>query len=174
MEGIVPYLSHWPAALALLAQPCTAPSTIASAVSAVDEIWYLCGDKSTDVGPHTHTTASLHRAEPRTPKHTARLPRNVWLTVLPCVLLLRCVNVALRCQGNWYSKRALLCGVYLSTELFLVSDRTAGQAATWAFLHRQIEGAKGMAALPAAANDALGYATNIGATLWNRFVPSRR
>lgn len=64
--------------------------------------------------------------------------------------------------------------MYFSTELFLVSDRTAGQAATWAFLHRQMQAAKGMAALPAAANDAFGYATNLGATIWNRFVPTVR
>jgi ubiquinone biosynthesis protein COQ9 len=55
LEGIVPYLSHWPAALALLAQPCAAPYSIISAVNAIDEIWHYCGDKSTDVSRHEQT-----------------------------------------------------------------------------------------------------------------------
>jgi ubiquinone biosynthesis protein COQ9 len=40
---------------------------------------------------------------------------------------------------NWYSKRAILSGVYSSTVLYWLGDQSAGHAATWAFLDRRIE-----------------------------------
>jgi len=40
---------------------------------------------------------------------------------------------------NWYSKRAILSGVYTSTLLFWLGDTSEGHAATWAFLDRRIE-----------------------------------
>jgi ubiquinone biosynthesis protein COQ9 len=40
---------------------------------------------------------------------------------------------------NWYSKRAILSGVYSSTVLFWLGDETPDHAATWAFLDRRIE-----------------------------------
>lgn len=40
---------------------------------------------------------------------------------------------------NWYSKRAILSGVYGSTVLFWLGDTSEGHAATWAFLDRRIE-----------------------------------
>lgn len=42
---------------------------------------------------------------------------------------------------NFYSKRLLLSGVYSSTLLFWLNDRSEGHAATWAFLDRRIEDA---------------------------------
>lgn len=39
---------------------------------------------------------------------------------------------------NWYSKRAILSGVYGSTVLFWLGDTSDGHAATWAFLDRRI------------------------------------
>jgi ubiquinone biosynthesis protein COQ9 len=39
---------------------------------------------------------------------------------------------------NWYSKRAILSGVYGSTLLFWLGDTSDGYAATWAFLERRI------------------------------------
>lgn len=41
---------------------------------------------------------------------------------------------------NWYSKRAILSGVYSSTVLYWLGDESDGAAATWAFLDRRIEG----------------------------------
>ncbi|MEL7012916.1 MAG: COQ9 family protein [Pseudomonadota bacterium] len=41
---------------------------------------------------------------------------------------------------NWYSKRAILSGVYGSTVLYWLGDETDGAEATWAFLDRRIEG----------------------------------
>ena len=40
---------------------------------------------------------------------------------------------------NFYTKRALLAGVYSSTLLYWLNDRSEGAAATWAFLDRRIE-----------------------------------
>ena len=40
---------------------------------------------------------------------------------------------------NWYTKRAILCGVYSATALYWVGDDSPGCAASWAFLDRRIE-----------------------------------
>jgi ubiquinone biosynthesis protein COQ9 len=40
---------------------------------------------------------------------------------------------------NWYSKRAILSGVYSSTLLFWLGDESEDHQATWAFLDRRIE-----------------------------------
>ena len=42
---------------------------------------------------------------------------------------------------NFYTKRLLLSGVYSSTLLFWLNDRSEGHAETWAFLERRIEDA---------------------------------
>jgi ubiquinone biosynthesis protein COQ9 len=39
---------------------------------------------------------------------------------------------------NWYSKRAILAGVYGSTLLYWLGDDSDGHSATWAFLDRRI------------------------------------
>ncbi len=39
---------------------------------------------------------------------------------------------------NYYTKRSLLAGVYSSTLLYWLSDRSEGHAATWDFLERRI------------------------------------
>ncbi|MEM8754292.1 MAG: COQ9 family protein [Pseudomonadota bacterium] len=40
---------------------------------------------------------------------------------------------------NWYTKRAILSGVYSSTVLFWLGDDSEGSEATWRFLDRRIE-----------------------------------
>ena len=40
---------------------------------------------------------------------------------------------------NFYSKRLLLAGVYTSTVLYWLNDKTEGAAATWSFLDRRID-----------------------------------
>lgn len=40
---------------------------------------------------------------------------------------------------SWYTKRALLTGIYASTELFMLSDSSPNFEETWAFLDRRIE-----------------------------------
>jgi len=39
---------------------------------------------------------------------------------------------------NWYTKRAMLAGVYKVTELCLIQDRSPDYTDTWAFLHRRL------------------------------------
>jgi ubiquinone biosynthesis protein COQ9 len=39
---------------------------------------------------------------------------------------------------NWYSKRAILSGVYSSTVLYWLGDQSAEHSASWAFLDRRI------------------------------------
>jgi ubiquinone biosynthesis protein COQ9 len=40
---------------------------------------------------------------------------------------------------NFYTKRATLAGVYSSTLLYWLNDRSEGDDATWAFLDRRID-----------------------------------
>jgi ubiquinone biosynthesis protein COQ9 len=124
LEGLLPYLSHWPQALALLSQPCHLARTIRSSAQVVDEIWYLCGDRSTN--------------------------------------------------SEWYSKRALLGAVYASTELFLLTDRTAKQEATWTFLRRQLVHARDASAFKDQAGQAAQVACNMAAAAFTRLVPQPR
>ena len=42
-------------------------------------------------------------------------------------------------DGNWYSKRAILSGVYSATVLYWLGDQSPGHEATWAFLDRRID-----------------------------------
>lgn len=42
-------------------------------------------------------------------------------------------------DGNWYTKRAILSGVYSSTVLYWLGDTSPGYEATWAFLERRVE-----------------------------------
>jgi ubiquinone biosynthesis protein COQ9 len=59
--------------------------------------------------------------------------------------LYRTVDAIWRAAGdratdfNFYTKRALLAGVYGSTLLFWLDDNSEGSAATWAFLERRID-----------------------------------
>jgi len=41
-------------------------------------------------------------------------------------------------DGNWYTKRAILSGVYSSTVLYWLGDSSPGYAATWEFLDRRV------------------------------------
>lgn len=45
---------------------------------------------------------------------------------------------------NWYSKRALLAGVYVSTLIFWLNDESEGSQATWEFLDRRISNVMGI------------------------------
>ncbi|BBK38685.1 hypothetical protein STAQ_37630 [Allostella sp. ATCC 35155] len=41
-------------------------------------------------------------------------------------------------DASWYTRRALLAGVYSSTLVYWMNDRSAGHADSWAFLDRRI------------------------------------
>lgn len=51
-------------------------------------------------------------------------------------------------DASWYTKRALLTGIYASTELFMLSDTSPGFADTWAFLDRRVDESIALGELP--------------------------
>lgn len=58
---------------------------------------------------------------------------------------------------NFYSKRALLAGVYSSTVLFWLNDKSEGFADTWAFLDRRIADVMKVPKLKGRLSSVLGY-----------------
>ncbi len=69
------------------------------------------------------------------PTHAPDGARAVWDT---CDLIWTAVGDS-STDGNWYSKRAILSGVYSSTLLFWLGDDSPGHQATWDFLDRRVE-----------------------------------
>lgn len=73
---------------------------------------------------------------------TLSLPLNAGLALK---LLYRTVDAMWYAAGdtstdfNFYTKRATLAGVYSSTLLYWLNDRSSGAEATWAFLDRRID-----------------------------------
>ncbi|MDJ0858325.1 MAG: COQ9 family protein [Dinoroseobacter sp.] len=55
-------------------------------------------------------------------------------------------------DGNWYTKRATLSGVYSSTVLYWLGDNSDGLSATWAFLDRRIDDVMKIEELKASVN----------------------
>ncbi|EDW79844.2 uncharacterized protein Dwil_GK17800 [Drosophila willistoni] len=53
LEMIVPYKSHWPQAMALIAQPQHASTALAQVLTLVDDVCYYSGDRSVDFGWYT-------------------------------------------------------------------------------------------------------------------------
>lgn len=56
-------------------------------------------------------------------------------------------------DGNWYSKRAILSGVYSSSVLYWLGDDSMDDADTWDFLDRRIEDVMQFEKLKATANN---------------------
>lgn len=89
LQMLIPFSSNWSQAMALGALPQNLPYTLANIGQLVDEIWHICGDRSTDM--------------------------------------------------NWYTKRALLAGVYTSAELYMLVDQSESYKDTWSFLERRLD-----------------------------------
>ena len=87
-----------------------------------------------------------HAGEPRGgargPWRCSSLPFNAGLALK---LLYRTVDAMWYAAGdtstdfNFYTKRATLAGVYSSTLLYWLNDRSPGSEATWGFLDRRID-----------------------------------
>ncbi len=69
------------------------------------------------------------------PTHAAEGAALVWATVDK----IWCALGDTSTDGNWYSKRAILSGVYGSVLLYWLGDESEDAVATWAFLDRRIE-----------------------------------
>lgn len=54
---------------------------------------------------------------------------------------------------NWYTKRASLAGVYSATVLYWLGDESEGNARSWAFLDRRIDGVMQIEKLKAQVNE---------------------
>ncbi|OQR84315.1 ubiquinone biosynthesis protein COQ9 [Achlya hypogyna] len=57
---------------------------------------------------------------------------------------------------SWYTKRALLTGIYAATELFMLTDASPNYEETWKFLDRRVEEAIALGDLPQNAGDIAG------------------
>jgi ubiquinone biosynthesis protein COQ9 len=79
-------------------------------------------------------------------------------------------------DANWYTKRAILSGVYSSTVLYWLGDTSEGFEDTWAFLDRRIAGVMQFEKLKAQVNsNPLGRLLMTGPNLVSRMVkPPRR
>jgi ubiquinone biosynthesis protein COQ9 len=82
-----------------------------------------------------------HKEAARRASAFLALPQNA---ALAAKLLFRSVDAMWRAAGdktsdfNYYTKRALLAGVYGSTLLYWLSDASEGSAETWTFLDHRI------------------------------------
>jgi ubiquinone biosynthesis protein COQ9 len=74
-------------------------------------------------------------------------------------------------DANWYTKRAILAGVYSATTLYWLGDTSDGFEDTWSFLDRRIEGVMQFESLKASINrNPLGKLLMAGPNLAARFV----
>ncbi|XP_058501527.1 ubiquinone biosynthesis protein COQ9, mitochondrial isoform X1 [Solea solea] len=125
----IPYIQTWPQAMSILLLPHNIPDSLKHLSNMVDDIWYYAGDRSTDVSGYHH---------PRSPPSSARTflspfhhhPHNI-----------RPATV----QMNWYTKRAVLTGIYNTTELVMVQDSSEDFQDTWNFLNNRIQDVVNMA-----------------------------
>ncbi|ETP50534.1 rpsU-divergently transcribed protein [Phytophthora nicotianae P10297] len=60
---------------------------------------------------------------------------------------------------SWYTKRAILTGIYASTELFMLNDKSPNFQDTWAFLDRRVDETIQLGELPQNLNDVAGMAS---------------
>ncbi|DBA04023.1 TPA: hypothetical protein N0F65_009370 [Lagenidium giganteum] len=59
-------------------------------------------------------------------------------------------------DASWYTKRAVLLGIYASTELFMLSDQSPNFQETWAFLDRRVDETIALGEVPQTAGDVVG------------------
>ena len=57
-----------------------------------------------------------------------------WNLFLNCTL-----NLPFPFQINWYTKRGMLAGIYKSTEIYMLQDKSEDFQDTWEFLDRRVE-----------------------------------
>lgn len=82
------------------------------------------------------------------PMHAADGARLVWETADAIWTTLGDTST----DGNWYTKRATLAGVYSATVLYWLGDGSDGNAATWEFLDRRIDDVMKIEQLKASVN----------------------
>ncbi|XP_032404085.1 ubiquinone biosynthesis protein COQ9, mitochondrial isoform X1 [Xiphophorus hellerii] len=125
----IPYMESWPQAMSILLLPHNIPDSLKHLSTMVDDIWYYAGDRSTDVSGSSHLRSSSSSAHTfLSPFH--HHPHNI----RPATS-----------QMNWYTKRAVLTGLYNSTELVMLQDSSPDFQDTWTFLDNRIQDVTNMA-----------------------------
>ena len=66
---------------------------------------------------------------------------------------------------NWYTKRISLLGIYKTTELAMMQDKSDGYVDTWAFLDRRFEDSKSLQDILGSPDDAIKVLGAIGSTV---------
>ena len=66
---------------------------------------------------------------------------------------------------NWYTKRVTLYGIYKSTELAMMQDKSEGYTETLAFLDRRFEDSKSLHDIFGSPDDAVKVLGAIGSTV---------
>ncbi|OLL22501.1 Ubiquinone biosynthesis protein coq9, mitochondrial [Neolecta irregularis DAH-3] len=72
---------------------------------------------------------------------------------------------------SWYSKRASLCAVYASTELFMTQDKSPEFVDTWKFLDRRLENVQNIGRAFSEASIFLGFNARSAFNVWKSFRP---
>ncbi|XP_054899421.1 ubiquinone biosynthesis protein COQ9, mitochondrial isoform X1 [Poeciliopsis prolifica] len=125
----IPYMESWPQAMSILLLPHNIPDSLKHLSTMVDDIWYYAGDRSTDVSGSSHRRSSSSSAHTfLSPIH--HHPHNI----RPATS-----------QMNWYTKRAVLTGLYNATELVMLQDSSPDFQDTWTFLDNRIQDVTNMA-----------------------------
>lgn len=55
LKMLVPYVSKWPQAIAIMSLPPNVPNALAALLAMVDDICYYAGDRSVDVSTYSYT-----------------------------------------------------------------------------------------------------------------------
>ncbi|RHY15575.1 hypothetical protein DYB25_001946 [Aphanomyces astaci] len=97
------------------------------------------------VWPQAMALGALPQNAPTTVKKLAEMVDDIWVYAGD-----RSTDV------SWYTKRAVLTGVYTATELFMLTDQSPNHEDTWRFLDRRIEEAIALGDIPNNAQDVAG------------------
>ncbi|KAM9754814.1 ubiquinone biosynthesis protein COQ9, mitochondrial isoform 1-T1 [Menidia menidia] len=125
----IPYMETWPQAMSILLLPHNIPDSLKHLSTLVDDIWYYAGDRSTDV------SGSYRPRSPPSSAHTFLSPvHHHPHNIRPATS-----------QMNWYTKRAVLTGIYNTTELVMIQDSSPDYQDTWSFLENRIQDVVNMA-----------------------------
>ncbi|KAF0695264.1 Aste57867_13906 [Aphanomyces stellatus] len=97
------------------------------------------------VWPQAMALGALPQNAPTTVKKLAEMVDDIWVYAGD-----RSTDM------SWYTKRAVLTGVYTSTELFMLTDQSPNYEETWRFLDRRIEEAVALGDVPNNVQDVAG------------------
>ncbi|KAL4589397.1 hypothetical protein LXL04_002304 [Taraxacum kok-saghyz] len=93
LELQAPYISKWPQALSIQAQPSNFPTSFKQRAMLVDELWHAVSDEGDGNGV------------------------------------------------DWYLKRTVLGGIYSTTEVYMLTDKSPDFNDTWVFLNQRVRDA---------------------------------